>query len=93
MARKDSISPSVIGFKGDHKQAWILFHDDNDVLSFKTKPLFTPSDDVVEIEVENQRSDNIVNRFVDSHTGYWSNLKVISEVRRVLENVTDNHGV
>jgi hypothetical protein len=93
MANKDSISPRVIGFKSGHKQAWVLFHDDNDVLSFKTKPLFSPSDDLVEIVVENQRSDNIVNRFIDSHTGYWNNDKVISEARKVLEDVTDDHGV
>jgi hypothetical protein len=94
MAAGGQIDPSVIGLRAGRTQSWTIFHDVNDVLSFRTKALFKPSENIVEIDdIKNYRPPGLVERFGASHTGYWENKEVLQHAIKILERITDDHGI
>lgn len=86
LAAGNRLDPSLIGISGTDTR-WLLFHDENDILSMPTKPLFSPDVAIKEIAVNNDHGSL---DFVASHTGYWQNQQVIEETRDFLSEATSS---
>ena len=89
MAAGGLLDPAEIGLR-ESRQQWLLFHDENDLLSLPTRALYrqdAQAGSIEEVRVVNEHGSL---GFVASHTGYWRNPVVQEKTRQCLLAATEH---
>jgi hypothetical protein len=79
LARGEQLDPSVLGiYKAQPGIRWLLFYDADDLLGFPTRRLYSPAEQIREVQVSTGNFPPA------SHANYWLNGDVIRETAKLV---------